>query len=99
MGNTLNVAVGKNTYTMSDRATWSKYGNKQDHMIVVEGDAPLFNQYGVMVVSSDKCPIVKEDAADKFVDWLISDEGQQAIADYRVDGQQIFFPNAERAVN
>lgn len=99
MGNTLNVAVGKNTYTMSDRATWSKYGNKQDHMVVVEGDTPLFNQYGVMVVSDDKCPNVKEEAADKFVDWLISDEGQKAIADYQIDGQQLFFPNAERAVN
>jgi tungstate transport system substrate-binding protein len=99
MGKTLNVAVGKNSYTMSDRATWTKYGNKQDHVIVVEGDPPLFNQYGVSAVSGDKCPKVDTVSAAKFVDWLISDEGQKAIGDYRIGEMQVFFPNAEHAVN
>lgn len=99
MGKTLNVAVGKNSYTMSDRATWTKYGNKQDHIIVVEGDPPLFNQYGVTAVSGEKCPNVDTQSAGKFVDWLISTEGQKAIGDYRIDGMQLFFPNAQSAVN
>jgi len=99
MGKTLNVAIGKNSYVMSDRATWTKYGNKQDHVIVVEGDPPLFNQYGVMAVSGDNCPNVKREAADKFVNWMTSDEGQKAIGAYRIGDMQVFFPNAERAVN
>jgi len=99
MGKTLNVAVGKNTYALSDRATWTKYGNKQNHVIVVEGDPPMFNQYGVMAVSPAKCPDVKLDAADRFINWLISDDGQKAISDYQIDGRQVFFPNAEASLN
>lgn len=99
MGKTLNVAVGRNAYVMSDRATWTKYGNKQDHVIVVEGDPPLFNQYGVAAVNPEKCPDVKVEAAGEFVNWLISDEGQKAIGDYRIGDMQVFFPNAEKAMN
>ncbi|MGB7335904.1 MAG: substrate-binding domain-containing protein [Salaquimonas sp.] len=99
MGKTLNVAVGKNTYALSDRASWTKYGNKQDHVIVFEGDPPMFNQYGVMEVSSDKCPNVNAKAAATFVNWLISEQGQKTIADYKISGGQVFFPNANAAVN
>jgi len=99
MGKTLNVAIGKGAYAMTDRATWVKYGNKQDHVIVVEGDPPLFNQYGVTVVSADKCPKVKTQAAEKFVQWMISKEGQEAIAAYKVEGEQVLFPNSNNAVN
>jgi tungstate transport system substrate-binding protein len=84
---------------MSDRATWTKYGNKQSHVVVVEGDPPLFNQYGVTAVNGDICPNVKSEAAAQFVNWLISDEGQEAIGAYRIGEMQVFFPNAERAVN
>ena len=99
MGKTLTFAVGKGTYTMSDRATWAKYGNKGDHAIVVEGFPPLFNQYGVALVSEKKCPNIKTKPGETFVNWLVSKEGQQAIADYKLDGQQLFFPNAMSATN
>lgn len=94
MGATLNAAVGMGAYAMTDRATWISFANKQDFAIMVEGDAALFNQYGVIPVSAEKCPAVQAEEAQAFADWLLSAEGQAAIAAYRVDGQQLFFPNA-----
>ena len=94
MGATLNAAVGIGAYTMTDRATWISFNNRQDYVILVEGDDGLFNQYGIIMVNPDKCPGVRRDAAQKFIDWMTSPEGQAAIADYQLDGQQLFFPNA-----
>lgn len=94
MGATLNVAIGMGAYVMSDRATWIKFGNKGGHRIVVEGDARLFNQYGIILVSPEACENVKAAAGQRFIDWVLGPAGQQLIADYRVDGQQLFFPNA-----
>ena len=95
MGATLNIAVGMGAYTMTDRATWIAFGNKGSHRIVVEGDPRLFNQYGIIVVNPDKHPHGKADLAQQFVDWVLSSDGQAAIAAYRVDDQQLFFPNAK----
>ncbi len=95
MGATLNTAVGMGAYAMTDRATWTKHGNKGDYTIQVEGDNRLFNQYGVILVNPAKCPSVKADAGQKFIDWLLSDKGQKAIASYQVAGKQLFFPNAK----
>jgi tungstate transport system substrate-binding protein len=81
-------------YVMTDRATWISFGNKGDHQIAVEGDPRMFNQYGVALVNPEKHPNVKADLGQRFVDWVISDEGQAAIASYKIDGQQLFFPNA-----
>jgi len=94
MGATLNTAVAMDAYVMSDRATWIAFQNKRGHKIVFEGDTRLFNQYGVILVNSAKHPHVKARAGQKFVDWLISGDGQRAIATYRRGGQQLFFPNA-----
>ncbi|MEQ5870990.1 substrate-binding domain-containing protein [Sagittula sp. NFXS13] len=94
MGATLNAGLGMGAYVMTDRATWINFGNKQDYQIAVQGDDAMFNQYGVIPVNPEKCPSVNVEAAQTFNDWLISDEGQEAIAAYMVDGQQLFFPNA-----
>lgn len=94
MGATLNVGVGMAAYVMTDRATWLSFGNKADFDILVEGDPDLFNQYGVIIVNPAHCPNVKLDPARSFVDWLLSDEGQDAIAGYELGGAQLFFPNA-----
>lgn len=94
MGATLNAAIGMGAYVMTDRATWISFANKQDYAIMVQGDADLFNQYGVIPVNPDKCPTVNAEAAQTFADWLLSARGQAAIAAYRVAGQQLFFPNA-----
>ncbi len=94
MGTTLNTAVGSGAYAMTDRATWISFGNRADYRILFEGDARLFNQYGVIAVSPDKCASVKRAEGQAFVDWLLSAEGQRAIESYRLDGQQLFFPNA-----
>jgi tungstate transport system substrate-binding protein len=94
MGATLNTAVGKHAYTLTDRGTWLSFANKGDFEILVEGDPKLFNQYGVILVNPEKHPRVKADKGQAFVDWLISSEGQKAIASYKIDGQQLFFPNA-----
>ena len=96
MGATLNAAVGSGAYTMTDRATWISFSNKQDFRIQVEGDARLFNQYGIIMVNPAQCPRVKTEAAQKFVDWMLSARGQDAIAAYQLDGQQLFFPNANQ---
>jgi len=95
MGATLNTAVGMGAYAMTDRATWIAFGNKADFKIAVEGDERMFNQYGIILVSPEKCPRVKADLGQQFIDWVLSDEGQQAIADYKQNGQQLFFPNAK----
>lgn len=96
MGPTLNTAAAMNAYTLSDRATWSKFANKQHLAILVEGDKRLFNQYGVILVNPAKHPNVKVADAQAFIDWLISPDAQAAIAGYKVGGQQVFFPNAGR---
>jgi len=96
MGATLNTAIGMGAYTLSDRATWSSFKNKQNHRIEVQGDPRLFNQYGVMLVNPQKHPEVKAQAGQAFIDWLISTEGQSAIASFRINGQQQFFPDAKR---
>ena len=96
MGATLNIAVGMGGYALTDRATWIAFGNKQTHRIVVEGDDRLFNQYGIILVNADRHPTVKSDLGQGFVDWILSEAGQAAIAEYAVDGQQLFFPNADK---
>lgn len=95
MGATLNTGIGMGAYVLTDRATWISFGNKGDHTVVVEGDPELFNQYGVILVNPDRHPAVKAEAGQAFIDWLTGDEGQAAIANYKVDGQQLFFPNAD----
>ena len=95
MGATLNTAAAMNAYTISDRGTWISFKNKADLVIAVEGDKRLFNQYGVMLVNPAKHPSVKADLGQQFIDWLISPEGQRAIAGYKIDGQQLFFPDAD----
>lgn len=94
MGATLNTAVGKHAYTLTDRGTWLSFANKDDLKVLVERDPALFNQYGVILVNPKKHPRVKAEKGQAFVDWLISAEGQEAIASYRIDGQQLFSPNA-----
>jgi tungstate transport system substrate-binding protein len=94
MGPTLNTAAGMSAYTLTDRGTWLSFKNRGPLDIAVEGDKRLFNQYGVILVNPAKHPHVKKDMAQQFIDWLVSDEGQKAIADYKINGQQLFFPNA-----
>jgi tungstate transport system substrate-binding protein len=96
MGPALNTASGMNGYILSDRATWLSFKNRGDLTILVQGDPKLFNQYGVMLVSSDKHPQVKKAEGQAFIDWLISKEGQDAVASYKVGGEQLFFPNARK---
>ena len=96
MGPTLNTASAMNAYSFTDRATWLSFKNRGDLVIVVEGDQKLFNQYGVMLVNTAKHPHVKKDPGQAFVDWLISPEGQQTIAAYKIGADQLFFPNARR---
>jgi tungstate transport system substrate-binding protein len=96
MGAALNTAGAMNGYVLSDRGTWISFKNRGDLEITVEGDKRLFNQYGVMLVNPEKYPSVKREPGQAFVDWLISPEGQQAIADYKIGGQQLFFPDAEK---
>ena len=97
MGAALNTSGAMNAYVLSDRATWISFKNRGDLVISVEGDKRLFNQYGVMSVSLAKHPHVKFNDGKLFADWLTSPEGQKAIADYKIDGQQLFFPNAGQA--
>ena len=97
MGPTLNTASGMNAYALADRGTWLSFKNRGELDIVVEGDKRLFNQYGVMLVNPAKHPNVKKDLGQAFIDWLVSPEGQKAIADYKIGGAQLFFPNANDA--
>ncbi|MGA7599660.1 MAG: extracellular solute-binding protein [Pseudolabrys sp.] len=94
MGAALNTANASNAYVLSDRGTWLSFKNKGDLQILVEGDRRLFNQYGVMLVNPAKHPNVKKDLGQQFIDWLVSPEGQKAIADYKINGEQLFYPNA-----
>ena len=94
MGATLNTAVGMDAYTLTDRGTWISFKNKDNFQILVEGDANLFNQYGVILVNPQKHPHVKVAEGQAFIDWILSNEGQSAIASYKLNGQQLFFPNA-----
>jgi tungstate transport system substrate-binding protein len=96
MGAALNTAGAMNGYVLSDRGTWISFKNRGDLEIVVEGDKRLFNQYGVMLVNPEKYPSVKKEFGQALVDWLVSAEGQAAIAGYKIDGQQLFFPNAQK---
>ena len=95
MGATLNAAVGMDAYTLADRGTWISFKNKGEHKIMVQGDENLFNQYGIILVSPDKYPNVKAAEGQAFIDWILSVEGQSAVAGYQLDGQQLFFPNAK----
>ena len=94
MGPTLNTAAAMDAYVMSDRATWVAFENRQNLTLLFEGDDVLFNQYGSLLLSEEKHPYLKHELAKRWHKWLLSEQGQQAIADFRVDGQQLFFPNA-----
>ncbi|WKA32171.1 substrate-binding domain-containing protein [Bradyrhizobium roseum] len=94
MGAALNTASASNAYVLADRGTWLSFKNRGDLLISVEGDKRLFNQYGVMLVNPEKHPSVKKDLGQQFIDWLVSAEGQKAIADYKINGEQLFYPNA-----
>ena len=95
MGAALNMASASNAYVLSDRGTWLSFKNKGDLQILVEGDKRLFNQYGVILVNPEKHPTVKKELGQQFIDWLLSPEGQKAIANYKVNGEQLFYPNAD----
>jgi tungstate transport system substrate-binding protein len=97
MGPALNTASSINAYLLADRATWLAFRNRGELAILVEGDKRLFNQYGVILVNPGKHPNVKRADAQAFIDWVVSDEGQKAIAACRIGGEQLFFPNANEA--
>ena len=97
MGPTLNTAAAMNAYAFTDRGTWLSFRNRAELVILAEGDVRLFNQYGVMLVNPAKHPHVKRDDAMAFVDWVTSPAGQRAIADYKLGGEQLFFPNYRKA--
>ena len=96
MGPTLNTASGMNAYALTDRGTWLSFKNRGDLVIVVEGDQRLFNQYGVILVNPAKHPHVKKEMGQAFIDWVISSEGQKRIAEYKINDQQLFFPNVSK---
>jgi tungstate transport system substrate-binding protein len=98
MGTTLNIANGMNAYTMSDRGTWLSFKNRDELTLLFENDPPLFNQYGVILVNPERHGHIKFKEAKLFSDWLTSSEGQQAIAEFTLEGQQLFFPNAQREI-
>jgi tungstate transport system substrate-binding protein len=95
MSAALNTASASNAYVLSDRGTWLSFKNRGDLTISVEGDKKLFNQYGVIPVNPERHPHVKKELGQAFIEWLISPEGQKAIADYKIDGEQLFYPNAD----
>jgi tungstate transport system substrate-binding protein len=97
MGAALNTASAADTYVLSDRGTWIHFKNKGDLQILVEGDKRMFNQYGVILVNPDRHPNVKKALGQQFIDYLVSPEGQKDIADYKIDGAQLFYPNADDA--
>ncbi len=96
MGAALNTAASMNAYLLADRGTWLSFKNRADLKVLVEGDKRLFNQYGVILVNPAEHPHVKKEFGQQFIDWIISPEGQKAIADYKIDGEQLFFPNANQ---
>lgn len=95
MGATLNTAVGIEAYALSDRASWEVYANKSNFKIMVEGDKSLFNPYGVMLVDPARCPSVNSNGGKAFINWLLSEKGQKTIANFKIAGKQMFFPNAQ----
>lgn len=95
MGPALNMAASMGAYLLADRGTWLSFKNRQDLTIVVEGDTRLFNQYGVILVNPAKHAHVKRESGQKFIDWIVSTVGQKAIAEYKIGGEQLFFPNAK----
>jgi tungstate transport system substrate-binding protein len=98
MGPALNTAAALGAYALSDRGTWLSFENRRDLGIVVEGDRRLFNQYGVMLVNPSRHPSVKHEFGQQFIDWLVSADGQKTIADYTINGQPLFFPNASPGI-
>lgn len=96
MGPALNTAAAQGAYILADRGTWLSFRNRQDQRILIEGDTRLFNQYGVMLVNAQRHPHVKAADGQRFIDWLLSSTGQAAIASYRINGEQLFFPNADK---
>ncbi|MSQ57945.1 MAG: extracellular solute-binding protein [Limnohabitans sp.] len=96
MGPALNMAASTGAYALTDRGTWLSFKNRADLQVLVVGDNRLFNQYGLIVVNPAKHPYVKKDAAQKFVDWVISPAGQKQIASYKINGEQLFFPNTKK---
>jgi tungstate transport system substrate-binding protein len=96
MGGALNMAAATGAYALTDRGTWLSFKNKQDLKILVEGDVKLFNQYGVIVVNPAKHPHTKTALAQKFADWVVSSGGQASIAAYKISGETLFFPNAQK---
>src|SRR5436305_952310 len=94
MGAALNTASASNAYVLADRGTWLSFKNRGDLVIAVEGDKRLFNQYGVMLVNPEKHPTVKKQLGQQFIDWLVSPDGQNGIAGYKINGEQLFYPNA-----
>ena len=95
MGPALNIAAGMNAYILADRGTWLSFKNRAELAILVEGDKRLFNQYGIILVNPQKHPSVKKELGQAFIDWVVSPDGQSAIASYKIGGEQLFFPNAE----
>ena len=98
MGATLNTAAAMNAYVLADRGTWISFGNRRELEIVFEGDPELFNQYGTLLLSSERHPHLKHELAARWHEWLLSDAGQEAIASFRVNGKQLFFPNADQVL-
>jgi tungstate transport system substrate-binding protein len=96
MGPALNTAAAQGAYILADRGTWLSFRNRQDQRILIEGDTRLFNQYGIMLVNAQRHPHVKAADGQRFIDWLLSPAGQAAIASYRINGEQLFFPNADK---
>lgn len=97
MGPSLNTAASMNAYILTDRGTWLNFKNRRDLVIAVAGDKRLFNQYGVILVNPARHAHVKKELGQQFIDWLLAPEGQKAIADYKIGGEQLFFPNAKRS--
>lgn len=95
MGATINTAIGLGAYTLTDRASWISFKNKNDFKILFQGDPQLFNQYGVTLVNPEKCPSVSHRSAQQFIDWLLSKKTQHSIAAFAIDGEQLFYPNAK----
>jgi len=94
MGPALNTAASMNAYILADRGTWLAFKNRADLTVLVEGDRRLFNQYGVMLVNPERHPSVKKQLGQQFIDWVVSPAGQEAIAQYKINGEQLFYPNA-----
>ena len=96
MGPSLNIAVNKNAITLTDTATWISFNNKRNHTILVEGDKDLNNYYGIIPINPKKCPNSKIEASEKFINWLLSDKGQELINSFRINGEQLFFGNSKK---